>query len=203
MKMRLTPPVAAHGAWLIAGRSAAGAVLLAVTVSACTGGSSSVPSIFTPTPQTSGQSSSQPGGTRTPSPTGEASRSSADAAASASASARAAASARASASASAHASASASSHAAATSSAARASDSPAPTRTVTHTAAPATLFPTAAPETGGGGTAGLQDGVLFGVGGAAVLVGLGTLAYRRRLARKFGIGEPARPDRTDREPVDR
>jgi hypothetical protein len=36
MKMRLTPPVAAQGAWLIAGRSAAGAVLLAVTVSACT-----------------------------------------------------------------------------------------------------------------------------------------------------------------------
>ena len=50
MKMRLTTPVAAQGAWLIAGRSAAGAVLLALTVSACTGGGSTVPSIFTPTP---------------------------------------------------------------------------------------------------------------------------------------------------------
>ncbi len=67
MKMRLTPPVAAQSAWLIAGRSAAGAVLLAITVSACTGGGSSVPSIFTPTPRRAGSSSSQPG-TRTPSP---------------------------------------------------------------------------------------------------------------------------------------
>jgi hypothetical protein len=78
----------------------------------------------------------------------------------------------------------------------------------THTSAPAThtsapAFPTAPPETGGGGTAGLQDGLLFGAGGGAVLIGLGTLAYRRRLARKFGIGEPARRDPADREPVDR
>ncbi len=49
MKMRLIPPVAAQGAWPIAGRSAAGAILLAVTVSACTGGGSSVPSILAPT----------------------------------------------------------------------------------------------------------------------------------------------------------
>lgn len=55
MKMRLTKPSAAQGAWLIAGRSAAGAVLLALAVSACTGGGSSVPSVFTPTPPTSGQ----------------------------------------------------------------------------------------------------------------------------------------------------
>ena len=64
-------------------------------------------------------------------------------------------------------------------------------------------FPAAPPETGGGGTAGLQDGLLFGVGGGAVLIGLGTLAYRRRLARKFGIGEPTGRDQADREPVDR
>ena len=69
MKMRLTPPDPAPGAWLIAGRSAAGAVLLVVVVSACSGGGSgsSVPSIFTPTSQTSGHATS---GTRTPSPAG-------------------------------------------------------------------------------------------------------------------------------------
>jgi hypothetical protein len=54
-----------------------------------------------------------------------------------------------------------------------------------------TAYPTAAPETGGGGTAGLQDGVLFGAGGVAVLVGFGTLAYRRRLSRKFATDDPA------------
>jgi hypothetical protein len=72
-----------------------------------------------------------------------------------------------------------------------------------HSSAPATpAFPTAAPETGGGGTAGLQDGLLFGAGGLAVLAGFGTLAYRRRLARKFGIKEPARRDQADRESAD-
>ena len=88
MKMRLTPPVAAQGAWLIAGRSAAGAVLLALTVSACTGGGSSVPSIFTPTAPTGGHSSSTGAGTRTPSPTGQASRSSGSSSASATSTAR-------------------------------------------------------------------------------------------------------------------
>jgi hypothetical protein len=63
------------------------------------------------------------------------------------------------------------------------------------------VYPTAAPETGGGGTAGLQDGVLFGAGGMAVLVGFGTLAYRRRLSRKFAADhpdprDPANPDPT-------
>jgi hypothetical protein len=53
-----------------------------------------------------------------------------------------------------------------------------------QTPAPAaTRFPTGAPQTGGGGTAGLQDGLLFGVGGAAMLAGLVSLAYRRRLTR--------------------
>jgi hypothetical protein len=69
--------------------------------------------------------------------------------------------------------------------------------------ASATAYPTAAPETGGGGTAGLQDGVLFGVGGAAVLAGLGSLAYRRRLARKFRPSDPAPRDPADRDPANR
>ena len=212
MKMRLTQPVAAQSAWLIAGRSAAGAVLLAITVSACSGGSSSVPSIFTPTPQASGQSSSDPG-TRTPSPTGQVSRTSGG-------------------------SRRASQPPAARQRRARRTRrlrrtrqarprrsrrtvlrpprrtathlprrTPRPRRDTaapTHTSAPATpAFPTAAPETGGGGTAGLQDGLLFGTGGAAVLAGLGAFALRRRLARKFGASEPATPDPADREPADR
>jgi len=64
----------------------------------------------------------------------------------------------------------------------------APTSTATHlraaprTATP-TYVPTGAPATGGGGTAGLQDGALFGLGGAAILAGAGFLAYRRRITR--------------------
>jgi predicted phage tail protein len=53
-----------------------------------------------------------------------------------------------------------------------------------HHTATATQFPVGAPQTGGGGTAGLQDVSLFGIGGAAILSGIGTLAYRRRLTRK-------------------
>jgi hypothetical protein len=206
MNMRLTPSNSAHGAWLIAGRSAAGAVLLAITVSACTGGGSSVPSIFTPTPQTSGQSSSGThAGTRAPSPTGAGGAASSHAAGSSgsSASAHAAASARASASsrasASAHASGSPHASASVTPRHTQAA-TPAPTR---HTSAPATpAYPTAAPETGGGGTAGLQDSVLLGAGGAAVLAGLGALAFRRRLSRKFRT-EPTPQDPATREPADR
>jgi hypothetical protein len=61
-----------------------------------------------------------------------------------------------------------------------------PTPRVTHhaTAAPTRYYPVGAPQTGGGGTAGLQDVTLFGFGGAAILAGLSSLAYRRRLARK-------------------
>jgi hypothetical protein len=186
MKMCLTPPVAARGAWLIAGRSAAGAVLLAVTVSACSGGSaSSTPSIFTPTAPTSGQASST-SGTRTPSPSGGASTSAKASSAGASASRSP------------------------VTSAARppAAAAPTVTKTVVVTQTPlvtyTTRYPAAAPETGGGGTAGLQDGLLFGVGGAAVLVGLGSLAYRRRVSRK--LADPRRPaprDPAAREPADR
>jgi hypothetical protein len=37
------------------------------------------------------------------------------------------------------------------------------------------------PSTGGGGTAGLRDGLLFAAGGAAMLLGAGSLAYRRKV----------------------
>jgi hypothetical protein len=60
-----------------------------------------------------------------------------------------------------------------------------------------------APETGGGGTAGLQDGVLFGIGGASVLAGLGFLALRRRLTRRFAPGRPSPRNPADQDPVDR
>jgi hypothetical protein len=69
--------------------------------------------------------------------------------------------------------------------------------------APPPHVPQAAPETGGGGTAGLQDGMLFGIGGASVLAGLGFLAMRRRLARKFAPGQPSPRDPADRDPVNR
>jgi len=51
-----------------------------------------------------------------------------------------------------------------------------------HTTPPA--VPVGPPSTGGGGTAGLQDVLLFGIGGAAVLAGLGSFAYRRKLTRQ-------------------
>jgi hypothetical protein len=43
--------------------------------------------------------------------------------------------------------------------------------------------PIGAPSTGGGGTAGVLDVLLFGVGGAALLAGAGSLVYRRRVMR--------------------
>ena len=71
--------------------------------------------------------------------------------------------------------------------------SPAPhtataTATATVTITPgatesASKIPSAAPVTGGGGTAGLQDGMLFGVGAAAIVAGAGSIVYRRRLTR--------------------
>jgi hypothetical protein len=52
------------------------------------------------------------------------------------------------------------------------------------TPTPTSSIQTAAPATGGGGTAGLEDVPLFLFGGAAVLVGAGGLAYRRKIIRK-------------------
>ncbi len=65
------------------------------------------------------------------------------------------------------------------SSSASASASPSPTPSPS-----ASLVPAAAPAAGGGGTAGFQDTLLFALGGAAVLVGAASIAYRRRLIRK-------------------
>jgi len=73
-----------------------------------------------------------------------------------------------------------------------------PTTAAPTTTAPKTKIPVGAPETGGGGTAGLQDGLLFVIGGGAVFAGLGSLAYRRRLARR-----PAGRPSDDRETADR
>ena len=72
-----------------------------------------------------------------------------------------------------------------------ATTSPAPhtataTATVTVTPTPTpteSKIPSAAPVTGGGGTAGLQDGLLFAVGAAAIVAGAGSIVYRRRLTR--------------------
>ena len=59
------------------------------------------------------------------------------------------------------------------------------TTTVTEPApSPTSEIPTAAPVTGGGGTAGLQDGLLFVLGAAAILVGAGSILYRKRLTRR-------------------
>jgi hypothetical protein len=41
------------------------------------------------------------------------------------------------------------------------------------------------------------------VGGLTVLVGLGTLAYRRRLSRKFAADDPDPRDRAPRDPANR
>jgi hypothetical protein len=64
------------------------------------------------------------------------------------------------------------------------SASPSPSPSASPSPSPSfSPIPTAAPVTGGGGTAGLQDAALFGIGGAAILLGAGSLAYRRRVNR--------------------
>lgn len=71
----------------------------------------------------------------------------------------------------------------------RASASSTPSRSAKSTASPspspssAGSFPTAAPPTGGGGTAGFQHAMLAMAGAAAMFAGLGSLLYRRRLKR--------------------
>ena len=216
MKKRRTGPGGARGAWLTAGRSAAGAVLVVVAASACTAGGSSAPTIFTPTPLTN-PSSGPHSGTRTPSPNGQTSRSSGSSA-SASATGRQGASAPSSprasgsshaaasspASSSAHASGPAPASASASDTPSRPPSASSPASPATHKLPPANPgYPADAPETGGGGTAGLQDTLLFGAGGLSVLAGLGSLAYRRRLARRLSAGDRARQSPPDREPADR
>jgi hypothetical protein len=61
--------------------------------------------------------------------------------------------------------------------------SPSPSPTVSPTASPTASpspYPSVAPATGGGGTAGFQHGLLFGLGVAAILIGAGSIIYRRR-----------------------
>jgi hypothetical protein len=133
-------------------------VILSVTLAACTGtSSSSVPAIFSP----SGSST-----------------------ASSSASGTAGSGASASHSASAHASGSTTK---ATTSPNTSATTPSPaTTTVSPSPAPTTTYyyPTGAPATGGGGTAGLQNGLVIVLGGAAIAAGLGSLAYRRKFTRR-------------------
>jgi len=45
--------------------------------------------------------------------------------------------------------------------------------------------------------------MLFGIGGASVLAGLGFLALRRRLARRFAGGGPGPRHPADRDPAGR
>jgi hypothetical protein len=144
--------------------AAAGAGLAAVAVAGCTGGAPS--SVFTPTPQISASSHSGTAST-TPSP-------SRSATAKASVTVTAAAT---------------KTRTAKPTSSPVVTHRPTATPSVTHRATqaatpPATYYPVGAPQTGGGGTAGLQDVTLFGVGGLAILSGIASLAYRRRLTRK-------------------
>jgi hypothetical protein len=60
-----------------------------------------------------------------------------------------------------------------------------PTQTTTVIVSPSpSPIPTQAPVTGGGGTAGFQDGLLLVIGAAAIAAGAGGIAYRRRLNRR-------------------
>jgi hypothetical protein len=139
---------------------AAGAVTLVLLVSVgaagCTSSGSTHPSIFTPSPGASASRSAAAGST-----------------------AKASATATPTTSPSAKVSATRSS-----------SPSPSPSASFTYVATPppktasATPYPSGAPQTGGGGTAGLQDGTAIGLGAAAVVAGLSSLAYRRRVKKR-------------------
>ena len=62
-----------------------------------------------------------------------------------------------------------------------ASETPSPEPSASPSPSP---VPDAAPVTGGGGTAGFQDAGLAVVGGAAIVAGLGSIAYRRRMTKR-------------------
>jgi hypothetical protein len=148
MRVRITSARPASSPRLAVLSCATLMVIVAATVSACTGSpSSSVPAIFSPSGSTTASSSAS--GTTT---------ASADASAS-------------------HPTTTPSTH----------TTTPTPTATtVSPSPVPSTTYyyPTGAPQTGGGGTAGLQDGLVFVLGGAAIAAGLGSLAYRRKFSRR-------------------
>lgn len=159
MRVRITSARTASSPRLAVLGCAALMVFVSAGVSACTGSpSSSVPAIFSPSSSSSSSSSS---GTAT---------STASASHSASASASASAS---------------TTPPTTTPSTSATTPSPA-TTTVSPTASATTTYyyPTGAPATGGGGTAGLQDSLVFVLGGAAIAAGLGSLAYRRKFTRR-------------------
>jgi hypothetical protein len=169
----------------------AGALLVAVAVSACTpsGPGSSFPSIPTSHPSTPTTSSTPHAGdsvktspqVTAPTTATSTAKSSATGTARATGTATATRTATATGTATATRTASASGSASATRTASSsASASPRVTHSSTHTAR---SVPSGAPQTGGGGTAGLQDGALFGIGALAVAAGLASLAYRRRLTK--------------------
>jgi hypothetical protein len=157
MKARITIPGTAGSAKLTVVSCATLMVLVSAAVSACTGpSSSSVPAIF-----------SSPGTTGTH--TGTATATSPESGHTATATA------------SGTPTSTATSTATSTPTPTPATTSPSaqpPTPTTT------TYYPTAAPQTGGGGTAGLQNGLAIGLGGTAIVAGLGGLAYRRKLTRR-------------------
>jgi hypothetical protein len=157
MKVRGTTAGTPFGAKLTALCWGALTLLAPVAVSACTSGSSSSPTIISPTVTTSGSSG-----------TSASSGSSASSDASASSG-----------------STSPSGTPGVSSSAASAVSSPHAEVTVTQTITPAPSgqVPSGAPVTGGGGTAGFQGTLLLVLGAGAILAGAGGLAYRRWLAR--------------------
>jgi len=65
------------------------------------------------------------------------------------------------------------------------SASPSPSPSASPSPSPSfSPVPTAAPVTGGGGTAGFQDAGIAVLGGAAIVAGLGSIAYRRRMTKR-------------------
>jgi hypothetical protein len=56
--------------------------------------------------------------------------------------------------------------------------------TPSPTPAESTSYPSTAPQTGGGGTAGFQDVGLLVLGGGAIAAGFASIAYRRKLTRR-------------------
>lgn len=154
MKVRRTITAAAADRRLAVASCATLTVVVSATVSACSGSPSSTPAIFSPSVSVSTTSSGFYSGTASVRPTPAGSHS-----------AR---------------STNSSSPRPSASSATRAAHTPTPQLT-RSAGASSSHYPTMPPSTGGGGTAGLRDGLLFGVGGAAMLLGAGSLAYRRKV----------------------